>query len=408
MAVLSKKHDEEAGKNYARKHRSHQQSNSLPTLFLSAGRRIALSGQSEQKRNGLVSASRVTTWGYRFTLQFAVRRSRIVLGLLCLVVICITLSLGLWPFHTPLNQVSWQQDGNGLLFGGSGTVLCNGIVHLTKSPQEVSFSVEIKFKPTNPFDSGTLLAFYSPTNPLSFALRQTDFGAELITEEIDDRGRKRLQHRRVDYFPRRPRPVLMTLACGRQGMTAYLDGAPVKTLPGFWPFPKGFVGQFVVGDAPGQSDAWSGLILGLAMYNEELSPSQVLRHYHAWTSRGMPEAAENEGAVALYLFNERQGSVVHNRIQPGIDLHIPEKYVVVNKITLEPFWEEFEWSRSYWGGSGQECSWFHSPRPLLLSLSGDECSKQDCGDYHRSSGNRCQSDDRSSSSFPSHAGFGHH
>src|SRR5262249_10651671 len=146
---------------------------------------------------------------------------------------------------------------NGLLFGDFGTILSRDTVQLIKSSKGISFSVEVEFKATRPFDSGTLLAFYGPNNQGSFALRQTDSGVQLITEEKNDRGRKKLEDRRVDYFPRRPRPVLMTLACGRLGTTVYLDGALVKNLPGFLPFPEGFVGRFMVGDSPGQSDAWS-------------------------------------------------------------------------------------------------------------------------------------------------------
>ena len=33
------------------------------------------------------------------------------------------------------------------------------------------------------------------------------------------------------------------------------------------------------------------------------------------------------------------------------DLYIPVKYEVVDKIRLEPFWEEFEFTRSYWSGN---------------------------------------------------------
>ena len=48
------------------------------------------------------------------------------------------------------------------------------------------------------------------------------------------------------------------------------------------------------------------------------------------------------------MFNERAGNVVHNQAKSGVDLYIPEKYVVLDKIFLEPFWKEFNMSRSYW------------------------------------------------------------
>jgi glycopeptide antibiotics resistance protein len=34
-----------------------------------------------------------------------------------------------------------------------------------------------------------------------------------------------------------------------------------------------------------------------------------------------------------------------------VNLYIPEKYQVIDKIALEPFWSEFSWTRSYWGAA---------------------------------------------------------
>ena len=47
------------------------------------------------------------------------------------------------------------------------------------------------------------------------------------------------------------------------------------------------------------------------------------------------------------LMSTRAGSFI-TRSNPVLDLYIPEKYMVVNKIFMEPFWKEFNMSRSYW------------------------------------------------------------
>jgi len=44
-------------------------------------------------------------------------------------------------------------------------------------------------------------------------------------------------------------------------------------------------------------------------------------------------------------------NIVHNRVNSGVDLSIPEKYVVLDQIFLEPFWKEFTMSWSYWGSA---------------------------------------------------------
>jgi hypothetical protein len=33
---------------------------------------------------------------------------------------------GLWPFHSPRNQVTWLADGHGARVGRHGTILCSG------------------------------------------------------------------------------------------------------------------------------------------------------------------------------------------------------------------------------------------------------------------------------------------
>jgi len=100
----------------------------------------------------------------------------------------------------------------------------------------------------------------------------------------------------------------------------------------------------VLGDSPGQTDSWTGQFLGFAVYNRELTPQQLLKHYQSWTQAGRPEIRNAEGNVALYLFDERAGNIVHNRVNSGVDLSIPEKYVVLDQIFLEPFWKEFTMS----------------------------------------------------------------
>ncbi len=56
---------------------------------------------------------------------------------------------------------------------------------------------------------------------------------------------------------------------------------------------------------------------------------------------------KNEGPVVLYLFNEGMGDVVHDQMNSGADLHIPENYFVLHAPFLETPWDEFQPSWSY-------------------------------------------------------------
>ncbi len=70
-------------------------------------------------------------------------RSAPALGAICAAVLCILLSLGLWPFHAPLNQVTWLKGADGLSFGRYGTVVSSNALNLTDSNEETCCSIEI-------------------------------------------------------------------------------------------------------------------------------------------------------------------------------------------------------------------------------------------------------------------------
>jgi hypothetical protein len=81
---------------------------------------------------------------------------------------------------------------------------------------------------------------------------------------------------------------------------------------------------------------------GLAIYHHELTVVQVVRHYKTWTAKGRPDLTEDERCLALYLFKEHGGGVVHNQIGSEPDLLIPEEYQIEKQTLLMPFWKGFD------------------------------------------------------------------
>ena len=150
-----------------------------------------------------------------------------------------------------------------------------------------------------------------------------------------------------DIF-RKTRPVFITVTSGGKGTSVYIDGEPIKNTPRLRLSTAHFTARLVVTDAPGQTDSWRGRLLGLAIYHRQLEAFEVIRHFSTWTLGGQPTIAENERNVALYLFQEHKGNVAHDSTRLGLHLQIPERYMTVDKIFLEPFWQEFELSQSYW------------------------------------------------------------
>jgi glycopeptide antibiotics resistance protein len=49
-----------------------------------------------------------------------------------------------------------------------------------------------------------------------------------------------------------------------------------------------------------------------------------------------------KGATAIYLFDERDGQIIHNRVDPETDLTIPARYYVLHPAFLRPWRSPFD------------------------------------------------------------------
>jgi len=130
------------------------------------------------------------------------------------------------------------------------------------------------------------------------------------------------------------------MSSGTGSTTVYLDGIPTERSPVFKITQKDLSGQLIVGTSPTVYDTWRGKLLGLALFGQELTPSQVSEHYRAWLD-GRSEVVENSRPVALYTFGERTGHIVHNQIASGPDLTIPDSFRIPYKPLLKAPWNEF-------------------------------------------------------------------
>ncbi len=274
-----------------------------------------------------------------------------LLGVLCVAVLCIILTLGLWPFHSPKNDVTWLKNASGLSFGRYGAVHSSGALGTTSTAHGVSGSLEIWVQPDE-WSGGTILAFYEPESRRLFELQQSlsDLKLETEVQDVENQTAKARLYAgdALLHSLQEKKPIFVTVTYGPDGTRVYLDGALAETAPRLGIPQDAFTGRIVVGDSPWQPDSFQGKIRGLAIYDAELAESQVSGHYLTWTTKGRPDITESERNTALYLFDERAGTVIHNDVAAGADLYIPERYTVANKISLEPFWKEFNMSQSYW------------------------------------------------------------
>jgi len=267
---------------------------------------------------------------------------------LCVFLLCGMLVAGLWPFHSPRNSVKRLANANGLSFAHYGTVLSTGLLKLPSSPVEGSCSLEIWLQPSRSHDKSTILAFYRPENTPQFSLHQSDTYLALFSGYPT--GVIHPEAAGVAYVgePFRDRKLhFIAIASSGGGSRIYVDGVLAKNAPGFRLSPLDCTGELVLGTSPVDEDSWSGQLRGLAIYNQELTPDQVTRHFITWTAQGRPEIGSGERVLALYFFDEHQGPTIRDYSGSGSDLYIPERFVIFREKFLEPPWQEFDTSWSY-------------------------------------------------------------
>jgi VanZ family protein len=276
-----------------------------------------------------------------------------LVGALCACVLCGILVAGLWPFHVPGNQVKWRENDDGLDFGRYGSVLSTGTFPGSTLNDESAGSIEIWLEPRFLGSKHTILSFDGSDHPgAPFSLHQYNDALVLHQHNVDSHGTARTAGFRVDNMFREKRPVFLTIALGKQNTLVYLDGSLLKAFPIRGTSTNNLTGRLVVANSPGIDDSWSGQILGLVIYHRQLTAAQVAQHYEGWTKNQRPALAQDDAPVALYLFNEHAGDIVHNQLDPETDLVIPKRYFVLHSAFLRSPWREYHPSWSYWKDVG--------------------------------------------------------
>jgi VanZ family protein len=237
--------------------------------------------------------------------------------------------------------VHWLGNQNGLGFDRYGTLLSSRHFEVANSDVS-SCSVELWLKPARTWGKGTVLAFYNPLNGRQFSLRQ-DYINLALHRDTDGSYSTNLYVE--DVF--RKEQALITVTSDGQSTAVYIDGDLAARSSGFTLFLNDLRGQLIVATSPLQSNSWSGRVQGLAIYKSELSKEQVAQHYQDWMQKGKPAVEENEPTLALYLFDEHTGKIIHNQIRSGMDLYIPDRYVVVHQTLLESPWKELQTQQGY-------------------------------------------------------------
>jgi hypothetical protein len=273
------------------------------------------------------------------------RSRKNLLGFTCILLLLGILYAGLKPFHAPHNGVEWARGAGGLKFNHHGVVFSAD--SLPPSPTGRR-SVEFWVSPGRIEDSSTIATFYDPASRTALSLHQSISDLELRIAPSSAWYRNRISRLYVSGAFRERRSSFWAITSGPGETTIYRDGARIASTANFPISAREFAGRIVFGTSPRFDSSWSGTLKGLAIYDRELMPEHIGRHQRTWTDSGSPRLETEDDCVALYVFDERAGSFVHNRAARGAGLVIPAKYLILTPTVLDPVWRAFRWSRSFW------------------------------------------------------------
>src|ERR1019366_8591252 len=202
---------------------------------------------------------------------------RQAIGALAMLTLCGILVAGLWPFHSPKNQVHWLDNENGLRFGDYGTILSSGMFE-SASSDGPSCSLEIWLEPALPWNGGTVVAFYSPSPRRQFSLQQSHYDLALQRDFEDLHHQGQLARMYVDEVFRKKR-LFVTVTSDGLNTAVYIDGRLATRSLRFGLSLEDLTGELIIANSPLQNNSWSGQLRGLAIYRSELNAAQVAQHY---------------------------------------------------------------------------------------------------------------------------------
>jgi len=273
-----------------------------------------------------------------------------VLPLPCILLVLGLLAVGLWPFQPfPANQVSWLSAGNGVEFVGHGVIFGSGVSDAAPGRESSACSLKIRLQPriVDLDDSGTLLVFYTPENPMRFRLMQYRNELLIRRDYRDAQNRLKTIELELEHSFVRDEPVTYTITSGTSGgSVAYRNGVRVGDSPRMGLSCADFSGQLVLGNSPIAEDAWRGKLTELAIYDRELSPEEIAHEDSAQhqaaieADRVARKTLDAQGVIARYAFAEGSGKVIHNNAGSAPDLYIPGVFRILHKQFLMPPWKE--------------------------------------------------------------------
>jgi len=276
-------------------------------------------------------------------------------GLACILILIGFGWAGLSPFDpSPNNGVSWVGSGGGLRLS-RGSVL--GPSAEIVDPM-AGCSFEVWMRPGRGRRRSTVIEFFDERAANRLAIGQ-----------VDDRKLSLIQARpssfvlkRIDHIARPEQSTLLITVTSDGSQThVYVDGVLVRTLSDIQFLAADCANRFVLGTGAGSDNVWRGELLGMAIFFEDLTPSQILTHYEEWEAhaKDVSVGGPDPRASALYLFDDNSGSIVSDHSGMGRHLSIPPSFVLPKASFLGMLsWQEIRANGLDWPDVGINVSGF--------------------------------------------------
>jgi VanZ family protein len=243
---------------------------------------------------------------------------------------------GLWPFNFyPRNRTRWIQAGNGLHFDAYSQTYSTVLWTLNESSgtEDLSFTIELWLRvgETRHTKTSTIFSVHGASDDHDLSIVQS--GPDLVVRGYfrDRNSGRQFRQLWLHDAGRSSQPIFMTITSSQKGTILYWDANPQQPERYASLFPERYLGRLLLGDAPGGNDPWTGDILGLAVYGRALPADEIAQHYRDWLQH---KPHLQQGARALYTFDERAGELVHNRSGSAPNLIIPARFKPLHPTVL--------------------------------------------------------------------------
>lgn len=271
----------------------------------------------------------------------------------CLFTIIIILVAGLWPFNFwPQNEVSWLKDSVGVHFYGRGIIFSPPPAN-SSSPSLFSggpLTIGLWLQPdTEPGSSlPRILSIYYVNDGEDFFIGQ--WKSELILRKriLNAQGKASYREVGVENALPQGQKRFIAITSDRQNTSVYVDGRLEKTLLNFTLTPKAGkkANRIILGNSPTGKEYWMGMLFGLAIYNDLLSPDMINQDFQNWISDKSPAISKSENPPIIFSFVESPGMIIKDHLKRHT-LLMPNRFQIIQKVILEPLWKDFRWKFYY-------------------------------------------------------------